>query len=514
MKLDDTYPFSASPSELTSLAQLLLSRVPYLRKMALRARFENSAISELKNYFSHEAADSLERICRLAGVLLKNAEARGLHDERIFHNLSLVCEQLGKLEMAHSYSVRALSCDEGSRSAARRHLDMTLRTASGPTALECAYRYTGLESDTLSFADILPFDEWTHSNQAELIIFGNSDAKVVAADISFYRDGGGQNIRYDVDQQPVRGAHCHDVELFSALIPIHNGQAMLHELIPGSDAFGTVAETPERFVYSTKIDRAKIDQPTIILTGNRWHFNNYYHCLIQNISRLALVNGDREFNDYKLAVPNFAKPWVFDLLKRIGYNDENIEIVRSYELTTFRECLVLEYNAIPNKSALDAVRRSLGVPDKAQGNRKVFSGRSGLLSSSRILDNETELMNTAEAEGFEIVDFAKLNVDDQLKLLSETTVFAGPNGAAFANILFGGRDMRVVCLSDQNFVGRWYPDIATLLGQQFHWCLGKTLPLGYGLEAAPKVPYIVDVRSFKAAVGKAVGSNDQESCNP
>ncbi|MEI9864579.1 MAG: glycosyltransferase family 61 protein [Limisphaerales bacterium] len=74
-----------------------------------------------------------------------------------------------------------------------------------------------------------------------------------------------------------------------------------------------------------------------------------------------------------------------------------------------------------------------GAPGQA-GWRKLYLTRNQ--TWSRNVVNEAELIPRLRERGFEIVDCAALNFDEQVKLFAEAACVVGPHGAAFTNILW------------------------------------------------------------------------------
>jgi capsular polysaccharide biosynthesis protein len=75
--------------------------------------------------------------------------------------------------------------------------------------------------------------------------------------------------------------------------------------------------------------------------------------------------------------------------------------------------------------------------------RKVFIARR----SGRNITNTDEVEQLMAESGFEVVDTATLDLEQQVRLFQEAKVIAGGMGAAFTNLIFCSPGARIVALS-------------------------------------------------------------------
>jgi capsular polysaccharide biosynthesis protein len=112
--------------------------------------------------------------------------------------------------------------------------------------------------------------------------------------------------------------------------------------------------------------------------------------------------------------------------------------------------------------------RSLYLPQEpapATARRRLYISRRD--AAFRRVTNEAEMMPLLRAHGFEEVAMSKLSVAEQAKLFSEAAILVGPNGSAFANLVFANPACRVI----EFFAPGW------VVG--YNWMLSELVGLDY-----------------------------------
>ncbi len=86
----------------------------------------------------------------------------------------------------------------------------------------------------------------------------------------------------------------------------------------------------------------------------------------------------------------------------------------------------------PNKWSIDAIKKTFNVKHSGKCDRWIWASRAD--ANTRQLQWEQEILN--HFPKFEAVCFSQLSPTEAINLCSNCQVFAGPHGAAFANLVF------------------------------------------------------------------------------
>ena len=80
--------------------------------------------------------------------------------------------------------------------------------------------------------------------------------------------------------------------------------------------------------------------------------------------------------------------------------------------------------------------------------RKIYASRRNVKRSPK---NEIEIEKLFERNGFEIVQMDKLDLLDEIKLMSETCVLAGVHGSALSNVIWMQKGSKVLEIVNENY---------------------------------------------------------------
>lgn len=181
--------------------------------------------------------------------------------------------------------------------------------------------------------------------------------------------------------------------------------------------------------------------------GNYFLFggeNNYWHFLIDFMPRLFCLN-DIMNQEIQIIIPADLDKKYFEFIikycelvkldkpKFIKINRENL--IYSFETLIFtsRPSISFDYvfyNKFIGNSILKKKTRNLYVKRGNTINRKVL--------------NENELIKFLQKYNYEIIDCAKMAIEEQIKVFSEAKNIIIPSGAAMANLLFVADNINVV----------------------------------------------------------------------
>ena len=122
-------------------------------------------------------------------------------------------------------------------------------------------------------------------------------------------------------------------------------------------------------------------------------------------------------------------------------------------------------------------------------------------ASFRRVLNEAEIMPLLRQHGFEEVAMSDLSVAEQAKLFSEAAVLVGPNGSAFANLVFANPACRVIEFFAPGWVVGYNWMLSELLGLDYTAIVGEgPRPPEGTLPREIKQDIQLDVTKFQAAL--------------
>jgi hypothetical protein len=248
-----------------------------------------------------------------------------------------------------------------------------------------------------------------------------------------------------------------------------------------SESFN-VAKPPEEFalkyLFSPKIE--KVTGYSII-----WHqtTNNYYHTLIDNLSRFYLtcqhhiiqqgteikllhsrhISAVEEFYLSKFLQPNIKKHCVNN--HKRDNNIAQLFYLEKLIISTF-----LNYNF---SAALPSVCRQIFsryYPSRLRARKhRIFISRAESYNNRNII-NEAELLELLNKFGFKKYILEKMSVTEQIELFYDAEVVVAPHGAGLSNLVFS-ENVKVLELFPYPFVVPYFYYLAKSMGHTYdYWC--------------------------------------------
>jgi capsular polysaccharide biosynthesis protein len=129
------------------------------------------------------------------------------------------------------------------------------------------------------------------------------------------------------------------------------------------------------------------------------------------------------------------------------------------------------YNELLIRSVAERYRLAFGSERKPD--RRIYISRSK--APVRRVLNEDEIVPVLSRHGFEIIHGESLSFSEQVRLLSECTMIAGPHGAGFVNMLFmapGGSILEIHPRDTK--INNCYFTLASALSHPYHYMLADT----------------------------------------
>jgi capsular polysaccharide biosynthesis protein len=223
----------------------------------------------------------------------------------------------------------------------------------------------------------------------------------------------------------------------------------------------------------------------IFLGGNG--ASNYYHWLIEILPKMEFVNQlGQEFAKYPLLISESAKKHKSfqDSLKFFAHgrpviylDDKKYFTVQNlvtfttpsnipFNLTTEEAPRIEDFKISPD--SVHYIREEIlsrHIPKKTP-NRRIFLTLENLSRKY----NEEEVFKVFERLGFEKVYIDKLSFQQQVDMMQEAEMIAGPTGAAWANLIFCKTGIKCLCWMDEfatNFSS--FSNIAQILKVKLHY---------------------------------------------
>jgi len=97
-------------------------------------------------------------------------------------------------------------------------------------------------------------------------------------------------------------------------------------------------------------------------------------------------------------------------------------------------------------------------------------------ANNRLVINEQEVINFLNQFGFTSVSLEVMTVQQQAALLAQAKVVISPHGSGLTNIVFCSPGTKVIEIFSPNYVYHCYWLLSNLIGVEYYYLLGETLP--------------------------------------
>ncbi|SFO34717.1 Protein of unknown function [Pseudobutyrivibrio sp. JW11] len=257
---------------------------------------------------------------------------------------------------------------------------------------------------------------------------------------------------------------------------------------------------------------------SLIKAGN----NNYYHFMIESLSKLVLADEVEEYRHLPILVDKVVKnnsnlKMILDKCNIYNHPIIWLEKNTHYRVasmiyasdTTFmpgnlksRDYFDIE-DYIVSKWLLIKLRDRLRFQDETVSSyKKIIISRRDT-SNSRLI-NEKEVVDYFINNKYEVVYPEKLTVEEQSVLFASSKLIVASTGAAMANMIFCQPGTKIFCIMPDDFKFYLYSSMAYLLGLEY---------VAINAEITKKEAYIamdeykVDVEELKKVFGESSNEN-------
>lgn len=228
---------------------------------------------------------------------------------------------------------------------------------------------------------------------------------------------------------------------------------------------------------------SRIDEEAVLLGGG----GNYYHNMIDWLSRLPTILGTPELTELPVLVARDIPASVIEILEMLGVERRRLRFlvpglypVKRLWIPSLAHgrlgCVSPRYLEFLEKRLFGGFR-----DPRTRGRRRLYFARDDV--RHRRIVNADALNLLLDRHGFETVGLEWLSAADQFALAAEADVVVAPFGAGLTNILACPIACTVIELTHHQAVRPLFPILAGLRGQAFHRITGR--PVGGSAASLP-----------------------------
>ena len=227
--------------------------------------------------------------------------------------------------------------------------------------------------------------------------------------------------------------------------------------------------------------RTEIEKLEGVWTAFRSPFNDFYHFLIDNLSRLDLLHFKyfKQFGTINVFCPGGPTSLESYFLEKLNLpNLRAVDVApdRLYQPDTylFISFITRRASGYLRGPFIQRLHQSLHLNALAVDRppaKKVYISRA-FAKKGRQIRNETALMNALAPLGFEAFVLEHLPIEEQINVFRSADCVVAPHGAGLANLIFS-KSTRVIELFASDYVVPHFYLLSKSLGHQYTYVLGS-----------------------------------------
>ena len=287
-----------------------------------------------------------------------------------------------------------------------------------------------------------------------------------------------------------------------------------------SYASGHIIEHGDAIALVENNAELTVIEKAIFLGGNGCA--NYYHWLIEILPKLEYLDDLPNYADYPLLVsndvyqiknlraalsalvPDRAVVIVNSKANHIAKNLVYINAPNECPFNLQRKQVQLPSDFYFRKSSIDYLRKKLIKNDLFSASRtkqRIFLARR----PGRRSYNQDEVFNVLEPLGFRTVFMEELSFHEQIELMLNAEVVAGPTGASWTNIIFCAPGTKCLCWMAEEQAGfAAFSNLVALVGADMRYVTYRA-----GVNTTGRLyfqDYTVDTTAIKKQMNKMLSS--------
>ena len=263
-----------------------------------------------------------------------------------------------------------------------------------------------------------------------------------------------------------------------------------------------------------------------IFLGGNGSFN-YYHWMIEILPKLQylskidqnghygfplLVSEDvNKIKTYREALNSIAQDRPIIVLKKNkGYRVANLLYINAPNNNPFNLHENERYRVtdfLTNKSSIiflrDQLTKNIDPSSHTKGNCRIFIARG----NERRNYNENEIFEIFKKQGFQKVTPGELSLHEQISLISNAQIIAGPTGAAWTNLIFCREGTKCLCWMAEEY-GEFsaFSNLAKIVGADMYYVTFKTNAKSVGELYSTN--YSIDPQEIRKDLEKLLNTAD------
>jgi len=252
---------------------------------------------------------------------------------------------------------------------------------------------------------------------------------------------------------------------------------------------------------------------------------NYAHWLTETLPKLIIINEYPQFDGLPLIVDGWTHPVIRDTIRLLDGKRREIILLDRWEglhvsnlvdisATAYIPPAILGFKIgipIPVPDPLHYVfsqfaLRKLRVcacaasrSDKNLGKKLYLRRERATTGNDRFVKNAEAVEAVVREYGFEPIDPARFNFEEQIAIFSSAEYIVSPIGAALANAIFSSPGCQIIVLSGYCENGDYYyfSNLMNLLGHRMRYVLGQQ---ENNTEDIAQRDYTTDLRALREAL--------------
>lgn len=224
---------------------------------------------------------------------------------------------------------------------------------------------------------------------------------------------------------------------------------------------------------------------------------NYYHLLVELLSRMIYIDKFPEYNNIPIIVDECVMnvPQYQEMLNIVNKGKHEIIFIKRFYEYHVNKLVYFSYNSwlpinlkkrsdqkgcdfMMDEVALQQIRKrvteyfNIDIAT-CKGIEKIFISRKN--TKNRRLVNEEKVIELAKTHGFDVVFPEELELSEQIKIFSQAQIVLGATGAGFTNIMFCPPNVKIMCITPKDYKYYGYATLAGLLKLEFRFIDAKVL---------------------------------------
>ena len=218
-----------------------------------------------------------------------------------------------------------------------------------------------------------------------------------------------------------------------------------------------------------------IEEPAILMMGP-WSWV-YHHWLIEDLSRLWILDFFPELRNYPIIVPGNLSNFQRHSLDALGVSNERL---LHYDGSNwlFERLFVPTFLAPGGHSQrqMNWLREKLftafGIKQKSLGERRLYISRDDV--ETRNILNEAKVLDLLKSYNFEVVVPGRLPLREQIGLFNEAGIICGPGGSGMTNHIFAPMGASLIEMQPDTYINRAHWFSSNLRRQNYIFVIGAS----------------------------------------